>query len=255
MRARTLIFVFCLFTMTYKSALSTARASAPTEDASAEYVRTLQVIEQARALGDDDLADALLASLAETRADTFPRSSAGGSDPRPTFSDALRDKTREAHERYQAYYAASPDVNVHTANAACLRGLYAMLGPLDSELVESTIPHSVVLGQLAEAILPEHATQFAASRRLLEGHLATQTVDAETGANVALLLARTTQLASLVPDSHQFAYSMAGPRMNALQYLAWSMSENTETGGGCFPGFAGRLIRDYIEFLGILCAR
>lgn len=85
----------------------------------------------------------------------------------PAMPPAFKAVVESAHAVYRAYYERHQSVDVHTANAECLRG----------------------------------------------------------------------------------AYAESAPHMTAQEYLSWSLSENTATSGGCFPGIAGRLVRDYLELL------
>jgi len=70
----------------------------------------------------------------------------------------------------------------------------------------------------------------------LKIHLETSKVELkETGTNVEALFSRVWSLAAANPD---FA-----------QQLFLSICDNSETGGGCYPGHAGRLARLYVNFL------
>lgn len=70
----------------------------------------------------------------------------------------------------------------------------------------------------------------------LKAHLTTSKVEAsETGTNVEALFSRVWSLAAINPDF--------------TQQLFLSICDNSETGGGCYPGHAGRLARLYVNFL------
>lgn len=70
----------------------------------------------------------------------------------------------------------------------------------------------------------------------LRTHLTTSKIEAiETGTNVEVLFSRVWSLAAINP--------------NFTQQLFLSLCENSETGGGCYPGHAGRLARLYVNFL------
>jgi|GEM_PF-3928332 len=70
----------------------------------------------------------------------------------------------------------------------------------------------------------------------LKGHLTTSKIEVgETGTNVEALFSRVWSLAAINPDF--------------TQQLFLSLCDNSETGGGCYAGHAGRLARLYVNFL------
>lgn len=70
----------------------------------------------------------------------------------------------------------------------------------------------------------------------LKAHLTTSKVEIkETGVNIEDLFSRVWSFAAINPDF--------------TQQLFLSLCENSETGGGCYPGHAGRLARLYVNFL------
>lgn len=69
----------------------------------------------------------------------------------------------------------------------------------------------------------------------LGAHIVASKTEAETGANAEELFSRT--------------WSLAAPREDYTKELFRIICENSEAGGGCYAGFAGRLARLYIIML------
>ncbi len=131
------------------------------------------------------------------------------------------------------------NMNVHQFNAAT--GLKARLPLLIANDVFTSGDHSFeTTRSLLEA--SEDYADFAKKNSLqvnlnhLKVHIATSKIEAnETGTNIEALFSRVWSLAAANPD---FA-----------QQLFLSICDNSETGGGCYPGHAGRLARLYVNFL------
>ena len=91
---------------------------------------------------------------------------------------------------------------------------------------------SVFLGDFEETRRPTLATNLDR----LGAYLAGNPVEAgETGANIEEIFSR--------------AWSLARNRPGFARQVFAALCDNTETGGGCYPGHAGRLARLYANFL------
>lgn len=166
-------------------------------------------------------------------------------DCAPKITPAFQAVISQQMKVYDQY--RTNDMDVHTANHSFLKGIFQGLSAADPEWGTIPVASVALLETIKKEALPQHQGYFQASTALLQGFLTS--TDPETGAHIGKLLNRVWQLTCRVGSHHQFAYDPAGPIMNAKQYFAWSISENTETGGGCLAGFAGRLVRNYIEAL------
>lgn len=143
--------------------------------------------------------------------------------------------------------------DVHAFNAEIVRPHLAKTLEIGQRYLPSRedIPAETVLTQMREVIGREgdFSGKDKESIRLLEEHLKKNAVDSETGIHVPSLLSRLWNLARNNTSS-RFSVGAGQAERNAVQMIVHiSMPEGLETQGGCFPGYAGRLFRDYLTLL------
>tara|TARA_R110002095_G_scaffold104078_1_gene91205 strand:- start:1449 stop:2087 length:639 start_codon:yes stop_codon:yes gene_type:complete len=131
------------------------------------------------------------------------------------------------------------DMNVHQFNAATGLKMRLPLLMTNDDFSTSTMSFGVTRAALETS---EDYMDFNKKNALktnldqLQGHLNTSKIEAsETGVNVEELFSRVWSLAAINPDFSQ--------------QLFLSLCDNSETGGGCYAGHAGRLARLYVNFL------
>lgn len=153
---------------------------------------------------------------------------------------------------YQRYQTASGQhklgMNVHQFNATVnMRQMLIDLQKIDDQYIHSIsdnpaslIAESILFSEEFEMLNEAGQQSVRLNLNRLMSHIKSTPIEtAETGANIAILLSRIWSLSSFeeVRSPNNFFPSSAAARSFLLNVLR----ENSETGGGCYQGFAGRL--------------
>ncbi len=153
----------------------------------------------------------------------------------------MPNKVRESYTAYDIAVKTKVkyNMNVHQFNAATSLKVRLPLLITNDGFSTSTLSFGVTRAALETS---EDYMDFNKKKVLktnldrLQAHLNISKIEAiETGVNVEELFSRVWSLAAINPDFSQ--------------QLFLSLCDNSETGGGCYAGHAGRLARLYVNFL------
>lgn len=148
--------------------------------------------------------------------------------------------------------------DVHVFNARIVRQHLATVTALERSLLSQNplnlnIPLTAIMNDIRAHLsrTPQRYHSVANTLALLQNYIAQAPVDPETGMNVATYFARVWALTMRLGNT-PICVTEDGTRQTALEQLIDSLAENIDTGGGCFPGIAGRTFRDYVMRLNAL---
>lgn len=169
---------------------------------------------------------------------------------------------QDVHQIEHAYARShGQSSDVHAYNKAVVRACYPRLKAVDAAVLD-VVPNTNTayadifkgLEENAEAhgcadLLP-HARSFNAAFAG-RGHWGVE--GGETGLPIGEVLQRCWDLANMLPDEEIFAITTVR-NVTPKGLILFAYSENHETGGGCTPGFAGRIYRTYLQLVNALVA-
>ncbi|WP_010301469.1 hypothetical protein [Candidatus Odyssella thessalonicensis] len=163
-------------------------------------------------------------------------------------------------KHYQAYLSLSQQqkgtMDVHAFNRTLnMRQVLADLYQFDNKYLYSDpnfapdlIAESILWCREFEDLSPQAQQSVRQNLTILRNHFSHSPVEsAETGANVKELLSRIWYLSSF--EERRAPGNIFETSSAARQFLLHSLRENSETGGGCYPGFAGRLASLYLMLI------
>ncbi len=162
----------------------------------------------------------------------------------PQHKDAL-------NQVLDALYKVSQDIDVHAFNKSFVNAHKATILQLNDVVKSSANSNYIeIIAKLKECQKNYNWQNTNLDKALdkLQAHLAINPVDAETGLNVAHLFSQNWDLCKRL-GGQKIVKISEHQSLNNIEFFLWSMAENIETHGGCFPGFAGRFLRDNVYFL------
>gem|GEM_PF-2788064 len=166
---------------------------------------------------------------------------AGTHHPQRLANKDLRDAYVAYTKAFNAFKEneAKHKNDVHQFNAAMNFKVLLPLITAQDTLSKADTALDTIIAELTAAckeIDTKLEGDLATNLGTLKGHITTNAVEAgETGANVLHLFSR--------------VWSLAKGDKGATRTLIQTLCDNSQTGGGCYPGHAGRLAQLYVAFL------
>lgn len=154
--------------------------------------------------------------------------------------------------------AAFNDTDVHPYNLTVVRPHSAGLLEIGARALNANtnIPTATIFAEMRQVIARDgdRTNNAEAAIAQLEGHIAANPIDAETGIHVPHLLSSLWDLSRRYNDEFGFRDQQDENATNSIQQMLvhGSMPEGLQTEGGCYEGYAGRFFRDYLQLLNIL---
>jgi hypothetical protein len=177
------------------------------------------------------------------------------SSPQMEYADV-----KIVQDHYQRYLTVSGQyatgMNVHKFNQSLnMRKVLTDLQKIDEQYIHSIKDYEpvYVIGAIKvsdefESLRPSVQQSVKHNLKTLYSHLLKNPVEnSETGVNVAELLSRVWYLSNF--DEVRSNANIFRTGSAARYFLLEAIRENSETGGGCFAGFSGRLGSFYLMLI------